>query len=265
VTQTYVFDNSWQQERRRLGALETIWDPWTIRNLENVGVGQGWRCAEIGAGSGSIGKWLSQRVGPEGHVLVTDLDTTLLDQIEGSNLEVQRHDITNDDLKVGAFDLIHARLLLEHLPEHEKALGRMHAALKPGGWLVIEEFDHTTFLPDPGCAPGAQAVWHAWLAAFESLALDRGLDLTYGARLFGLLSRLDLQDVSADGCTVAERGGRESRNLLLLSAVKLRADLVATGEIDEAGVDRLLALLQDPAFSWTSQVMVSAKGQKPRI
>jgi len=263
MKQTYVFDNAWQQERQRMDALATIWDPWTVRNLELVGVSEGWRCAEIGAGGGSIAGWLSRRVAATGHVLATDLDTRLLESISGPNVETRRHDITTEDLELATYDLVHARLLLEHLPQHEAALQRMRAALKPGGWLLVEEFDHSTFLPDPGSTPEQRAVWQAWHTAFERLAEQRGLDLTYGAKLFGLLNNLGLKDVRAEGHTVAERGGSDTRGLLLLSIVKLRDDLIATGEIDGEGVGWLIELLQDPGFFWTSQVMVSARGRLP--
>ena len=71
----YVFDAAWKQERERLGHLEAVWDPGTIRQLETVGVGEGWQCAEIGAGTGSIAEWLSHRVGATGHVVATDIET----------------------------------------------------------------------------------------------------------------------------------------------------------------------------------------------
>ena len=263
MTQTYVFDNAWQQERPRLDALETIWDAWTFQQLGAVSVSDGWHCAEVGAGGGSVAAWLCRRVGPAGRVVATDLDTRLLDGVEEPNLEVRRHDITAEDLEPGAYDLVHARLLLEHLPAHEQALKRMLAALKPGGWLVVEEFDHGTFMPDPGCSEEQRALWDAWLAAFACLAEGRGLDLAYGSRLFGLLRRLGLDAVSAEGYTVAECGGSESRALLLLSVLKLRGDLIATGAIDDKGIGRLLSLLRDPAFSWTSQRMVTARGRRP--
>ena len=71
----YVFDAAWKQERERLGHLEAVWDPGTIRHLETAGVGEGWQCAEIGAGTGSIAEWLSHRVGATGHVVATDIET----------------------------------------------------------------------------------------------------------------------------------------------------------------------------------------------
>ena len=61
----YVFDAAWKQERERLGHLEAVSDPGTIRHLEAAAVGVGWRCAEIGAGTGSIAEWLSDRSGSD--------------------------------------------------------------------------------------------------------------------------------------------------------------------------------------------------------
>src|ERR1039458_7122444 len=39
------------------------------------------------------------------------------------------------------FDLVHARLVLVHVPQRAQALAAMVAALKPGGWLLLEEAD----------------------------------------------------------------------------------------------------------------------------
>src|SRR5947209_1620322 len=72
--QGYVFGNTWQDERRRLAALEAGWDGVTAANLEAIGVSRGWRCAEIGAGGGSIARWLANRVGMDGKIVATDLD-----------------------------------------------------------------------------------------------------------------------------------------------------------------------------------------------
>ena len=57
----YVFDNAGDQTPNRFGALETLFDPLTIRHLTSCGVSAGWRCLEIGGGSGSIARWLGER------------------------------------------------------------------------------------------------------------------------------------------------------------------------------------------------------------
>src|SRR5918911_3842606 len=138
---TYVFDQAWQREATRLGSLQALLAPATQRHLAARGVGPGWRCLEVGAGAGSIACWLADRVGPGGHVVATDLDTRFLERHARPNLDVRRHDVVHDPLETDAYDLVHARALLEHLPERDQVLPRLIAALRPGGWLVVEDID----------------------------------------------------------------------------------------------------------------------------
>lgn len=67
-------------------------------------------------GAGSIASRLCEQVGVEGAVLVTDIDTRFLDTLSLPNVEVRRHNIVADPMPEGAFDLVHARLVLSHLP-----------------------------------------------------------------------------------------------------------------------------------------------------
>jgi SAM-dependent methyltransferase len=259
----YVFDTAWQAERDRVTAIENIWDENSRRGLEATGVTTGWHCLEVGAGGGSLAAWLAGVVGPAGRVVATDTDTRFLEALAAPDVEVRRHDIVAD-IEAGAYDLVHCRLLLEHLPQADVALDRMIEALKPGGWLVLEEFDHVSFLPDPACGADALAVWQKWIDAFTRLAESRGLDLAYGRRMASVLRRSGLEDVTSKGRTIFERGGVEGRGLLRLSVLSLRRALVATGAIDDNGIDALVALLEDPAFVWQSQIMVTATARKPR-
>jgi chemotaxis methyl-accepting protein methylase len=87
---------------------------------------------------------LAGQVGARGRVLATDIDPRWLDGTPG--IEVLQHDVGAEPAPDGPFDLVHARLLLVHVPDREAALRRMAAALRPGGWLVVEE-------ADPGLQP----------------------------------------------------------------------------------------------------------------
>jgi hypothetical protein len=112
----YIFDNTAEREtEQRFSSLESLYDPLTTRHLVATGIEPGWRCWEIGGGGGSIGLWLSDRIGPEGHVLMTDIDPRFLAEKGRSNLEVRRHDVGLDPQPDTAFDLIHARLVLIHV------------------------------------------------------------------------------------------------------------------------------------------------------
>src|SRR5687767_8144447 len=134
TTENYVYDQAWEHERERLAGIERWLDPVTSRVFQMLGVADGWSCLEVGGGGGSVAEMLCDAVGSAGTVVVTDLDTRFLDAIERKNLEVRRHDVVNDELESDTYDLIHARLLLEHLPARRDILKKLGTALRPGGW-----------------------------------------------------------------------------------------------------------------------------------
>src|SRR5579863_2257868 len=138
VHSDYMLANKGKEAPIRFAALAAIYDPQTIRHLETLGVARGWRCLEVGAGDGTIAKWLVDRVGPTGHVLVTDVDTRFLEPLRGPTLDVCAHDIGSDPMPDAEFDLIHTRLVLMHVRERDAALARMVSSLKVGGWLLVE-------------------------------------------------------------------------------------------------------------------------------
>jgi len=106
VHSNYMLANKGEEAPIRFAALAAIYDPQTIRHFETLGVACGWRCLEVGAGSGTIAKWLADRVGPTGCVLVTDVDIRFL-ELRGPTLDVRAHDIGSDPLPDAEFDLIH--------------------------------------------------------------------------------------------------------------------------------------------------------------
>ena len=83
-------------EFRRLELLAKSYDPTSIRRLESLPVRAGWSCLEVGAGAGSMARWLCERVGPDGRVLAVDLETRYLDAFDLPNLEVRRLDIATE-------------------------------------------------------------------------------------------------------------------------------------------------------------------------
>ena len=188
-------------ERRRLELLEARYDPLTFRRLAAVGVACGWSCLEVGAGAGSVVRWLAGRVGSIGRVVATDLDPRFL----GDNpcptppVEVRRHDIRTDPLEEAAFDLVHCRALLCHLDDPAAALRRMTTALRPGGWLVVENADYATFDAATPEHPAAPAWRAAALRLARSLVTSGVLDPMLGRRLPDLLARLGLVEPGPRG------------------------------------------------------------------
>src|SRR5262245_9861567 len=146
-TQKYVFDAGFATEKERLESMTEFFEPGTHRLMTALGVGPGSRVLEVGGGSGNTTSWLCRAVGPQGRVVATDLDPRFLRQLGYPNLDVRKHDIVEDPLEQSAYDLAHCRLLLEWLPARAQALRNMIAAVKPGGWVLCEEYDFVTWGP----------------------------------------------------------------------------------------------------------------------
>src|SRR5712691_3400875 len=116
-------------KRERLGLLEQIEDARSQRYLAALGIQKGWRCLEVGAGHGSVVRWLAEQVGPQGRVVATDINPRFLTEIELPNVEVRQHDIRTDPLEPGAYDLAHCRAVLAHMPEPQRVVRRMVEAV----------------------------------------------------------------------------------------------------------------------------------------
>src|SRR3954447_23050379 len=114
----YLFDNTARQAGDRFGALGSLFDHVTCRHLDDLGIGPGQRCWEVGAGGGSVARWMADRVGPSGFVWATDLDVQWLQRgLQMPNVKVERHDVVDDPVPGPPFDLVHERLVLIHLPQ----------------------------------------------------------------------------------------------------------------------------------------------------
>jgi SAM-dependent methyltransferase len=259
---TYVFDNADEgPTRQRFTGLPLVFDPGTIRHLLARGVGPGWRCLEVGAGGGSVAVWLAEQVGPSGWVLATDIDTRFLDSLHLANLEVRRHDIATEPLPTGAFDLVHARLVLQHVPARDVALARLASSLKAGGWLVIEDFDARRALCcEPELDPAEVPLkTHAILAR---LTAAHGVDRAYGRRLPARMRALGLTDIDAEGRTFRWVGGSPGAAVVKAGLEQLRGPILATGEVTEADFEADLARLDDPTFACPSPTLWAVWGRR---
>jgi SAM-dependent methyltransferase len=126
----YIFDTSTDLGRAHMGYLEHLLDAPTVDCLADLGVQPGQRCLDVGAGGGSITRWLAERVGPAGTVVALDLDIDHIEEQPG--VEVHRHDITDGLPDDRTYDLIHARAVLLHLPRREEVLATLGGRPRAG-------------------------------------------------------------------------------------------------------------------------------------
>jgi SAM-dependent methyltransferase len=250
-------------ERERLGLLTRLADPITTRRLLTLEVERGWNCLEVGAGDGSVARWLADRVGPEGRVVATDLDPRFLVEHDLPNLEVRRHDLVRDDLEAGGYDLVHCRFVLMHLSDPVRPLWQLAEAVRPGGWLLVEEMDLGSFgAADPGHprAVGFNRRMQALHAALQDLGI---LHPWFGRRLPALVETVAGREVGHDGVTLIGRGGDPLARNRRMHTQLLRDRLVAAGVLEEADFDELDRAYDDPSFWFVGFTSVGAWGRFP--
>lgn len=264
----YVYDQAWEHERDRLAGIEAWLDPGTKRLVEALGIREGWRCLEAGAGGGSIAEWLCDRVASAGRVVATDLDTRFLDRIERENLEVRRHDIVNDDLEAGFYDLIHARTLLEHLPARREVLKRLLMALRPGGWALIEDLDFVPTIHTPAARMSSwperpRALMRKISLVIHAFMAKAGYDAYFAHNLPAELVTAGFDEVGADARSFLVRGGAPETAFQRFTLEQLGPTLVGAGALTQREIDRAITYATDPASYWMTFPIVAAWGRRP--
>jgi SAM-dependent methyltransferase len=262
---SYTFDNSGESSSARLNALEFVCDPITLRQFDRVGLREGWACLEIGAGSGSIAEFMARRVGPNGSVLATDIDTRFLATAMASkfrNIRIMTHDITKDPLPDQEFDAIHARNVLTHLSSARAVLDRFVPALRPGGWLIIEDFDDCVDRKLPAVDLLTARIFdRIWEACWSSIR-KRGGSSDWGRHLGTRFSELGLVEISLEANFQLVRGGSPFAEFEKLTIERIAKEMVMEEGITEEEVSLSLALLDDPTFTHFPNVLFSACGRK---
>ncbi|GAA3454762.1 class I SAM-dependent methyltransferase [Dactylosporangium matsuzakiense] len=258
----YLLDNARTEAGERFARLAELFDAVTRGHLDRLGLRAGARCWEVGAGGPSVPAALAAAVGPAGYVLATDINPAWLDP-HGGGYEVLRHDVVADPPPApGTFDLVHARLVLVHLPDRARALAAMAAALRPGGWLLVEDAD--TELQPLACLDEtgpAQQRANRLRRAVRELMTRRGADLRYGRTLPRALRAAGLVDVAAAGCFPV--GGVACDRLEASTVRMVRPELLAAGLADDAEIDAHLAAVDAGELDLTLAPLISAWGRRP--
>lgn len=254
MTRGYVYDQGFAEERRRLAGMESLWDPGSQALLDEIGVSKGWRCLEVGAGGGSLVEWM---IGRGATIMAIDIDTRFIESLASDAVEVRRIDLRTDELPRSRFDLVHARLVLEHLTERRQILDRLAATLRPGGWIVIEDYDWTGSGFE-GDDPQIERVRKAIITFME----QAGFDPHYGRRLVSDMAAAGLTEVRGEGRSRVIDSSSPGFDFSRLSFESLRHTLVKAGVLSAEDADAAAARYAEDRRVVTP-VMMAGIGRRP--
>lgn len=252
-----VADADIEIERRRLHELAAARDPTTFAVLDRLGVAAGGECLEVGAGAGTVSRGLAERVGPAGRVWSLDIDVRFHDPMP-ANVDVRAHDITRDDLPAAHFDVVHARAVLQHIPEREAVLDRLVAATKPGGWVVVEDGDMRAFVEQP--LPEPFGTVHRLLAGGASTPWR---DPHLGSRLVALMADRGLAGIDVHGASTAMRPHEPSGEWWFLAIERMLPQLVEQAVISRADSDAVREQMRAPGFVMLGPLSLAVWGRRP--
>jgi protein-L-isoaspartate O-methyltransferase len=266
MTQTaYTFDNSTDDAVDQLASLQQFLDPLTTARIAGLGLSAGARCWEIGAGAGSVAAWLSAHVGPAGQVVATDINVDRLEHLEKlGNVTVVRHDVTTLAPPVDnePYDVIHARLVLLHLPQRRAILRELAGMLAPGGWLLLEEFDCTAPLRVYTSRSDVDSELFGRVTdAIVGILLANGADMAWAHEVHPAMRAAGLTDVHTVSFTETWAGGSAGTALHASNSRQLAERLDVAG-ITPAELDRFREVVADPAHTAASYLVVSTRGRR---
>jgi SAM-dependent methyltransferase len=220
-------------ELERLQLQSRVWEPAGRQLLSKLDGGSGRRALDVGCGALGWLRILSEWVGRSGRVVGGDVDESLLDaarsflDAEGiSNVELVVDDLFETKVEAQSFDLVHARYLIAPLGRASEQVAAHTRLVKPGGALVLEEWDLGSWHFNPP-APGAERLIGLLSEIFGELGGEAGRGLPE------LLREIGIEEPGIDAHVVALGPGHPYLRLPLQFSVALESRLLQRLSADE--------------------------------
>jgi SAM-dependent methyltransferase len=230
--ENYLLANQ-PSELERLQLQSRVWEPSGRQLLSKLGDGSGRHALDVGCGALGWLRILSEWVGPSGRIVGTDIDEGLLGAA-GSFLEAERvpnvdlvvDDLFESKLEPQSFDLVHARFVIAPLGRGREQLDCYRRLVRPGGALVLEEWDLGSWHFNPP-APAAERLIGLLSEIFAAMGGEAGRGLPQ------LLRGIGIEQPEIDAHVVALKPAHPYLRLPLQFSVALESRLLERLSDDE--------------------------------
>lgn len=255
---SYLLDNESSLANERFGHLEELFDRRSLHLLGRY-VNKDSRVWMPGAGSGSLAPHVADWA-TEGAVHVTDMDTRWFN-CDHPRVEAYSHHLLADDYP--EVDVIHARLVLQHVPGWKTdVLPRLVECLSEGGVLIVEELDPVT--PYRPCAETEDdKIVNKIGDGFTRLLELHGADYSNGREMVQTLHDAGLTTVEAEGYQAVGHHRNAAIRLQQVNAQQTKDELVSLG-IPAEDVDRYVRYLGTDEAWLHLPVMYSVVARKEK-
>ncbi len=154
------------------------------------------RVLDVGCGTGAITADVATVVGPRGMAVGTDINAALLSGAQGRSQLASRLWLVQADafyLPFGrVFDIVTAARVLQWLGRPGDALSAMSQVVRPGGVLLVLDYDHERIEWSPSPPPSMQHFY----AAFLAWRANAGFENAIARRLPALFEQAGVTNVT---------------------------------------------------------------------
>jgi SAM-dependent methyltransferase len=197
-----VIDDGFDVARRRaempagaFGILDARSLRTSHRRLAELVV-EGVHVLDVGCGTGVITRGIAERVGPAGRVVGLDVCDAVIADARAKHTDVPGLAFVVGDVyrlpATGRFDIVTAARVLQWLARPAAALRAMRGAVKPGGHVIVLDYNHERIAWHP--RPPASV--EAFYGAFLRWRADAGMDNAIADHLGDLFRLADLTDIA---------------------------------------------------------------------
>jgi SAM-dependent methyltransferase len=145
-TEEYILGIN-HEELERLRFQHSVWKKVTDDFFDRIGVGNGWKCLDVGSGPGFVSADLHERVGGNGEVTALEPAQYYIDHFKEEadkrgwkNISYINGTAETAELPQDQYDLIFIRWVIGFVPDPEKFILNLLPSLKKGGVIAIQDY-----------------------------------------------------------------------------------------------------------------------------